>query len=105
MEKESFLLSWNSTLKRAMIVRTERDNEDMKKMRALSRVGMGVIVANCLGIYGWSTPERANEPELAAAAESLGSSDYPATEATRVLFAAGLRAIVHPPEIRPSNRR
>jgi len=31
MEKESFLLSWNSTLKRAMIVRTERDNEDMEK--------------------------------------------------------------------------
>lgn len=65
-------------------------------MRALSRVGVGVIVANCLGIYGWSTPERANEPELAAAAERLGSSDERrATEATRTLFAAGLRAIPH----------
>jgi len=64
-------------------------------MRVLSRVGVGVIVANCLGIYGWSTPVSANEPELAAAAERLGSSDYQATEATRVLFSAGLRAIPH----------
>jgi hypothetical protein len=66
------------------------------KMRVLSRVGLGIIVANCLGINGWSTPESTNETELAVAAASLGSSRFlRATDATRTLFAAGLRAIPH----------
>ena len=64
-------------------------------MKLISRVSVGMLVANCLGVYGWSIPGPVTEQELAVAAENLGSSRDLRVEDIRVLFDAGLRAIPH----------